>query len=561
MSDIEIEQILEDFLARSEAGKDFDEAQCLHDHPHLADELKDFFRLHREAHQAFAFPSIGTAHASPQFLPTLSHDPSSAAKPPTSTASAWSWSRIAEAQFPMRFGAYDLLEEINRGGMGIVYRAVQRELGRTVALKVLRAGEMATDEEVRRFRTEVLASTALSHPNIIPTFEAGQLHGLFYLTMAYIEGEDLQSKLRDLKTDPQRAAKLLLKITEAVSHAHHHNIIHRDIKPSNILVDQCGEPFLADFGLAHRMREDDGLTATGQILGTPAYMPPEQASGRARKLTTSVDVYSLGAVLYAMLTGQPPFSGPTPFDVLLQVVDRQPPAPRQLNRVCPKPLELICLKAMGKQPEDRYQSADELACDLRRFMRGEVIEFPKPTLYQRALTWWRREPILVSHVCALLSVIVIVLISYLCGDGANSPDRFAIKLPLLITWVVACVALQRLSRVYQYRAWVHLAWAASDIVIYTALMFVADKPRGLLMVGYPMMIAASGLFYRVRFVVFMTITCNLAMLLLVNFVDDPITQRIDFLAIYFIGITVLGLCVMTMIRRIRGLSRFCGASE
>lgn len=565
MSDIEIQKVVEDFIARTEAGETFDEAQCLRDYPHLADELKDFFRFHREAQQAFAFPPadspLPNQLPTQEFLLNPSHSRSSNSPPNNSAHSAWSWSRIAEAEFPMRFGPYDLLEEINRGGMGIVYRAVHRDLGRTVALKVLRAGEMATDEEVRRFRTEVLASTALSHPNIIPTFEAGQLHGLFYLTMAYIEGDDLQSALRELKTDPQRSAKLLLKITEAVCHAHQQNIIHRDIKPSNILIDKCGEPFLADFGLAHRMREDDGLTATGQILGTPAYMPPEQASGRARVLTPAVDIYSLGAVLYAMLTGQPPFSGPTPFDVLLQVVDRQPPAPRQLNKSCPKPLELICLKAMNKDPEERYKSADELAGDLRRFMRGEVIEFPKPTISQRAITWWRREPILVSHVCALVSVLSIVLLSFWFGSGANSPNRFAIKFPLLVGWILTCVALQRISRSYQFRAWTHLIWAATDIIIFTALMFVADSPRGLLMVGYPMMIAASGLFYRVRFVVFMTITCNLAMLLLVSLIDDPMTNRIDFLAIYFIGITVLGLCVMTMIRRIRGLSRFCGASE
>lgn len=566
MSEAEIEQIIEDFIARTEAGEHFDEAQCLRDHPHLADELKDFFHLHHQAHQAFALPAESDSLSrilpnAPAFTLSLSGVSHNESRTPSSGHSAWSWNRIAEAEFPLRFGPYDLLEEINRGGMGIVYKAIHRDMNRTVALKVLRAGEMATDEEVRRFRTEVLASTALSHPNIIPTFEAGQLHGLFFLTMAFIEGKDLQSQLKQLRSDPERTAKLILKITEAVGHAHQQNIIHRDIKPSNILIDSCGEPFLADFGLAHRMRENDGLTATGQILGTPAYMPPEQASGRAKKLTTSVDIYALGAVLYATVTGQPPFSGPTPFDVLIQVIDRQPPRPRQVNRQCPRPLELICLKAMAKQPEERYATAADLASDLRKFLRGEVISFPSPTISQRAITWWRREPILVSHLCALGSIVVIVTASYLFGTGASTPNRFWIKLPLLVAWILACIGFQRVSRYYRYRNWVHLTWAATDLVIYTVLMINANPPRGLLMVGYPMMIAASGLFYRVRFVVFMTITCNLAMLLLVSLVDDPIKQRLDYLAIYFIGITILGLCVMTMIRRIRGLSRFCGASD
>jgi serine/threonine-protein kinase len=557
MPEIQIEQVIEDFIARTEAGEPFDEAQCLRDHPALAEELRDFFRLHQRAQEAFRFgPTEPTSQVSRVALPTTQLHAT-----PQVEHSAWSWNRIAEAEFPLRFGVYDLVEEINRGGMGIVYRAVHRELGRTVALKVLRAGEMATPEEVRRFRTEALASSALSHPHIIPTFEAGEEHGLFYLTMAYIEGRDLESVLREGPLDSHRAACLILKTTEAVAYAHRQSIIHRDIKPSNILVDKADEPYLADFGLAHRLAAEDGGTLTGQILGTPAYMPPEQASGRARRLTTQIDVYSLGAVLYACLTGQPPFSGPTPFDILLQVIDRAPPNPRQLNKNCPRLLESICLKAISKQPADRYASADDMAHDLRRFLRGDPIDFPKQSRLRRLATWWRREPILLSHLAALVAVAAVVGISFAIRLPTVSVTTFAAKFGLLILWVACSIVLQRLARKNQQRDWVHLIWAAVDVTIYTTLMILADAPRGLLLVGYPMMIGASGLFYRVRFVVFMTIVCMLGMMLVSVLVDDPINDRIDFLGIYFIGLLVIGLCVMTMIRRVRGLSRYCGVSE
>ena len=552
MANADINAIIEDFILRTERGEPFDEVRCLRDHPELAEELREFFQLHQSARTAFEVSSLNVAR------PRTSSPPKTL---PLSDRSAWSWNRVADAEFPLSFGPYDLIEEINRGGMGIVYRATHRDLGRTVALKVLRAGEMATPEEIRRFRTEVLASTALQHPHIIPTFDAGTEHGLFYLTMAFIEGEDLESIIRRGPIDPLQAGQWLLKITDAVDYAHQQKIIHRDIKPSNILLDGSGEPFLADFGLAHRMSADEGLTVTGQLLGTPAYMPPEQASGKARNLSPSIDIYSLGAVLYACLTGQPPFSGLTPFEVLLQVVDRQPPAPRQLNKRCPITLESICLKAMDKNPEQRYSTARELANDLRRFIRGEPIDFPKPTFTRRLTTWWRREPILLSHLAALTTVSIVVLISHLLARDERSAPIFAVKFSLLISWCGLCGFLQRLSRYVRYRSWVHLVWAASDVIIYTALMYMADAPRGLLLVGYPMMIGASGLFYRVRFVVFMTVVCILSVLLLSLTVTDPVNERVDFLIIYVIGLLVLGSCVMTMIRRIRGLSRFCGASN
>ncbi len=565
-SDSSIDSLIEQYLQRLEAGEAIDEAALREAHPDHAEELLSFIQLHRQAQSAFGWPDPGTkneqnplwaasARKTPESLPAGDSSRDGAGR------SAWSWNRIAEAEFPLRFGPYELLEEINRGGMGVVYRAVHAQLQRVVALKVLRAGDLATAEEVQRFRTEAIASSALSHPNIIPIYEAGEAHGLFYFTMAYIDGEDLDARLKRQPMSPHELASVLLKITTAVACAHRQHVIHRDIKPSNILLDQADEPFLADFGLAHLLAAEDGLTMTGQILGTPSYMAPEQASGRARELTSAIDVYALGAVLYVGLTRQPPFSGPTPFDVVMQVIDRHPPRPSQLNRKIPRDLEAICLKAMAKAPEDRYDTAEALAEDFRCYLRGEPVRIDRPTLPQQVKMWWQREPVLVSHLCAVLTVTIIMIIAYLLGQGKISPERFMLKLSLMSSWGLISILMQYLARFNHHRYKVYLAWATADVMIYTTLVLLADSPRGLLLIGYPLMIVASGLFYRVRFVTFTTTVCILGVILLANLVDDPLNDRVDFLGIYIAALVVLSLCVVTMIRRIRGLIRFCGASE
>jgi serine/threonine protein kinase len=546
MSDESLDLIIEQYLLRTEAGDAIDEDQWVNDHPGFSAELRSFLQLHRQAHAVFDAPK-GTL--SGQHLRTQT------------PGSIWTWNHIANSQFPFPFGPYDLLEEINRGGMGIVYKANHRQLQRIVALKILRAGDMATEEEIKRFHIEAIASSALDHPNIIPTYEASQWNGLVYFTMRLIEGVDLEAKLRSESIEPREAAHILLKLTEAVGYAHQKQVLHRDIKPSNVLIDQQGEPFLADFGLARLQAADDRMTMTGQVLGTPAYMAPEQARMSADRTSHTVDIYALGAVLYAAITGQPPFSGPTPFDVLLQVLDRQPPAPSQINKHIPATLEAICIKAMAKAPVDRYQSAAALANDLRLFLRGEAIVMDKPHWNQRLQMWWRREPILISHLCALFATTLIILISYLTHYSDAASSQFATKVGLLFAWVIGCVALQRLVNLNRHREWVHLVWATFDVTLYTSLITVADPPRGLLLVGYPLMIAASGLFYRVRFVTYTTIVCCLGTFFLAFSVDDAISERLDFLGIYLTALIVLGLCVSAMIRRVRSLSRFYGESD
>lgn len=553
----QFEEIIADYIQRLENNSFVDEQALLAQHPQLAERLQSFFQLHQKAHSAFALGQpmedapLVQSSASALTIDRVKHG-----------SSAWSWQRIARAEFPLEFGPYDLLEEINRGGMGIVYRAVHRELGRVVALKVMRAGEMATAEELHRFRTEAIASSALSHPNIIPIFEANEEHGLFYFTMAFIDGEDLETRMRREPIPYQEAAAIVLKTADAVAYAHRKNIIHRDIKPSNILLDANNEPFLADFGLANLQTIEEGVTATGQILGTPAYMPPEQASGRQRRPSPTMDVYALGAVLYAALTRQAPFAGPTPFDILLQVLDRQPPRPKQIDRRIPAALEAICLKAMAKEPEHRYSTATAMAADLRKFLRGEPVEIERPSISQRLLMWWRRESMLVTHLAGMIVVAAIMSISFVYRQETADPTRFTMKLGLVLIWGALSYLMQFLARFNARRLMINLAWSTIDVTIFTMLMFLADPPRGLLLVGYPVLIAASGLFYRVRFVVYMICVCSASMLLLATMIDDdPLTKRTDFIGIYLSCLIIVGLCVISMIRRVRGLSRYCGADE
>jgi eukaryotic-like serine/threonine-protein kinase len=287
---------------------------------------------------------------------------------------------------PRRFGDYDLLEELGRGGMGVVYKAWQRSLSRTVALKMILRGDRATEADQARFQVEVRAAAQLDHPNIVPVFEAGECDGQSYFTMRYVEGLTLAALLRGGPLRARDAARYLATVSRAVEFAHRHGILHRDLKPSNILIDKHDEPSISDFGLAKRVAgaehasADSGLTRSGAIVGTPAYMAPEQVSGSRGTPSPASDVFSLGVILYEMLTGRPPFQAPTPVDTLLLVLDQDPVRPSLLNPQVDFDLELICLKCLQKEPELRYPSAAELAADLEAYLTGETLTVRRSTL-------------------------------------------------------------------------------------------------------------------------------------------------------------------------------------
>ena len=306
-----------------------------------------------------------------------------------------------------RLTDYELLEEIARGGMGVVYKARQISLNRIVALKMILGGSMAAEDDLKRFQAEAEAAANLRHPNIVTIHEVGEEAGQHFFSMDFIEGETLSSRASNGPLPPNEAAELVRKISEAVAFAHKRGIIHRDLKPGNILMNAAGEPIVTDFGLAKRVDVDSNLTQDGRVLGTPSFMPPEQATGNADVIGETTDVYSLGAVFYALLTGRPPFQAATPIDTLRQVIGREPPSPRTLNSDLNKDLETICLKCLNKDPRKRYPSAASLAAELDRYLSGKPI-FARPiTRRERFRRVCKRNPVVTALTAAVVLVFLV----------------------------------------------------------------------------------------------------------------------------------------------------------
>jgi WD40 repeat protein/serine/threonine protein kinase len=291
-----------------------------------------------------------------------------------------------------RFGDYELLEEIARGGMGIVYRARQVSLNRTVAVKLLLFGEFASDEAIARFRAEAEAAASLQHPNIVTIHEIGIHDGRQFFSMDYIEGRSLAAIVRQGPLPAREAARHLQKLSEAVHYAHQRGVLHRDLKPSNVLIDESGQPRLTDFGLAKRFEGAASPTPSGQLIGSPNYMPPEQADSGRGVVGPSSDVYSLGAILYHLLSGRPPFVADSLEGTVHQVLNNEPLAPCLLTASVPRDLEIICLKCLQKNPQRRYVSAQELADDLERFLRNEPIRARAIGPAERSIRGCRRHP-------------------------------------------------------------------------------------------------------------------------------------------------------------------------
>ena len=308
------------------------------------------------------------------------------------------------------FGDYELLEEIGRGGQGVVFRARQKSLNRTVALKVIGLGQWASKAHLKRFRLEAEAAARLNHPCIVPIYEVGERDGSCYFSMGFVEGGQLEAIASQEPLPLRRAAELIAKLARTVHYAHEHGILHRDIKPGNVLLDAEGEPHLTDFGLARLLENESTITRTLEVMGTPSYMAPEQAAGERAKLTGATDVYGLGAVLYQLLTGHPPFAGGTTYETIRLLLNTDPRPPRLLNRKLDRDLSTICLKCLEKDPTLRYSSAFALAEDLERWLKHEPIRARRIGPLIRARKWVQRNPTV-----AALVVLSVALATVLGG--------------------------------------------------------------------------------------------------------------------------------------------------
>ena len=315
--------------------------------------------------------------------------------PTLSDSSAGTADPLASVQAPdgrLRIGNYQILQEIGRGGMGVVYKARQANLSRIVALKMILAGEHAGLRERARLRNEAQAAAQLMHPNVVQIFEIGEHEGLPFLAMEYVAGGNLTRTLRAMPQAFRWSARLTETMARAIHVAHLRGIVHRDLNPSNILIALDGTPKISDFGLAKFLVDDKGLSLSGVILGTPSYMAPEQVSGNGQTIGPGTDVYALGALLYEMLTGAAPFRGFTPMETLCQVMDAELVPPSRLRHGVPEDLETICLKCLDRDPARRYSSAEDLAEDLRLYQENQPIRARRTSKFRQALQWTRREP-------------------------------------------------------------------------------------------------------------------------------------------------------------------------
>ncbi|MBI3463010.1 MAG: serine/threonine protein kinase, partial [Planctomycetes bacterium] len=411
-SEQRLDEVIAAYLEALDVGQAPDRNEFLSQHADLAPELQRFFADHDRL-QELAKPLRPATGPTPAGSPAANGARAAANSPAQDAGDTPS----TPETLPSRFGDYELLAEIARGGMGVVYKSHQVSLDRFVALKMILTGPLASPADVARFYLEAGAAAKLDHPNIVPVYEVGVRQGHHYFSMKLLEGGSLAQRMADVRlpisdceTGDQRAipdkseirnrqskiAALMAIVAHAVHYAHQRGILHRDLKPANILLDSSGQPHVSDFGLAKRMEVNSSLTQSGAIVGTPSYMAPEQASGQHSAVTTASDVYSLGAVLYELLTGRPPIREATPLDTLIAVNERDPVGPRSLNRRVDCDLETICLKCLEKEPRKRYASALELAQDLESYLRGEPIKARAVGSAERAWRWCRRRPLLAA---------------------------------------------------------------------------------------------------------------------------------------------------------------------
>ena len=504
-----LSQLVDELTARLQRGEEPDIDSLIRRHPGLADELRSLWATLYVAEVLARDDRVeppageGTdAGAGEQTLAT--------ARWPMSTED----SRAAPSSFsdhPAGFGDYQLLEELGRGGMGVVYRVREPGRDRVVALKRMLRGTDSSMRDVERFRVEAMAASHLAHPHIVPVFQVGELEGQPFFTMQYVEGTTLARRLAEGPMPGLDAARLLVPVCRAIQYAHDRGVLHRDLKPSNILIDREGHPYVSDFGLAKRLDDPaaPSLTPSGALVGTPSYMPPEQARGSLRRGPTgpASDVYSLGAILYHALVGRPPFQGATPIETLMLVLEEDPIPPRVLNpRVSPD-LEMIALRCLQKQPEHRYPSAAAMAEDLEAFLRDEPVSARSTSLRAlaaRLLGETHHAPVLekwgklwIYHSIALLVFFGMTNAMSLAGVSARWP-YVALFTVGLGAWAALFWALRRQGGPISFveRQLAHV-WGSGIVAI--NLVFLVEWLLGLPVLSLaPMIAVTNGMLFMVK---------------------------------------------------------------
>ncbi len=413
--EMRLDQALLEFMRRFDAGNPDDRESFLGEHPELAPQLRVLLEaadwiesmagptlneVAQSTHSANSQQDKGEyASSAPSFY---SMSPDDSTLPPSrgssEDASSLTLSNAsnAGALLPCRFGEYMLECIIGRGGMGVVYLAYQVQLHRRVAIKMIRSGCLASQDEVERFYAEARSAASLDHPNIVTVYQCGECDSHHFFSMDYVPGTDLAKILANGRLPPREAARYVRDIAQAVDYAHQQGVVHRDLKPANVLIDESDQVVLTDFGLAKRIGAEQGLTATGAALGTPSYMSPEQASGRSEDQSASTDVYATGAILFALLTGKPPFHGDSVVQTIMQVIHRPAPTVRQFDASIDPDLDTIVAKCLEKSPARRYASSADLAEDLDRFLNGMPIHARPPSIVRRAKHWTANIPIVAA---------------------------------------------------------------------------------------------------------------------------------------------------------------------
>ncbi|WP_396160064.1 serine/threonine protein kinase [Flavobacterium sp.] len=467
---------------------------------------------------------------------------------------------------PRRLGPYELLEVLGHGGMGVVYRAMQYSGDapiREVALKLVRTDHWYGVEDkqsnvlLARFREETRFAAQLYHPNIVTVYDVGQIDGLDYFSMQWIDGTDLSSVVKVQQLSYIKIAETLIPVAQAISYAHSKGIVHRDLKPSNILLDSQLKPYIADFGLAKSTTVNSDLTQTGQILGTVGYMAPEQAAGEYKKIGPSADIYGLGGLLYFCLTDQAPFVAENVLDALVQVLESEPVPPRTLNKQIPRSLELICMRCLQKNPEDRYANANEVAEDLERFLNGLPTHAKAPTVIDRLRRFGRRSPVLASHMGALGLALVIGQLTF-----AMSADQdLAYHIPVsavTLAWIAVSVLCWLFTSSKKLETIVATFWLCADAVFLTVLISMMSSPAfppGPILIGYPMVVVGGGMFFRARMVVFVTIVTILSYIALLFF-NPYLLGNVYQNATFLLILACMGICCLHQVRRFRMLSNY-----